>query len=128
MKFNCNKILSKEELDRHLEKKIKLLKVEAETMVEASWEYALQMRQWHKKFLWLPFTIKDYDCRWLEYIEIRYPNARGLGKWVRYGDISNVQPWTIKCNEYPYTQNTKFYIEWGNHHIILGKPEYRSIS
>lgn len=33
------------------------------------------LRNWHKKFAWLPIKVADKDCRWFEFVERSYPSA-----------------------------------------------------
>lgn len=56
MKFNCDYFKNKRE--KKLKDKLK------------------KMKNWSKVFLILPVKIADNDCRWLEYAEVRYPNAK----------------------------------------------------
>jgi len=56
MKFNCGK-------------------TKQEKSVEAYYRVA-SLQKWHKKFAWLPIQVGPRDCRWLEYVEIKYPEAR----------------------------------------------------
>ena len=34
-----------------------------------------RLKKWHSHFAWWPVTVGDYDCRWLEFVERRYPGA-----------------------------------------------------
>jgi len=34
-----------------------------------------RVKQWHRHFAWWPVKVAEYDCRWLEFVERRYPEA-----------------------------------------------------
>lgn len=42
---------------------------------------AFKRRQWHKVFAWWPRRVGPNDCRWLEYIQRRYPSASTI-EWA----------------------------------------------
>lgn len=49
----------------------------------------LQLREWRDKFLWWPVRFSETDCRWLEVVEVRYPDAR---KKVLVADLAFNDP------------------------------------
>jgi hypothetical protein len=51
------------------------------TRAENAERRAYALRCWHLKFAWLPVRVGPRDCRWLEYVHRRFPDA-----WV--GGIS----------------------------------------
>lgn len=141
MKFNCNVVVSEEEQNRLLQKKREALREKALLIQDKYQKKAARAREWHKKFLWLPTAISDYECRWLEFVERRYPLACGpLDRPVpdkRYGGLGMPETWKVNVNE----QNDRFEIsygprpkiEWklpfcfGYMTIYHGEPEYRTI-
>ena len=38
-------------------------------------EIIARLRQWHRIFALVPHRVGPHDCRWLEFIERRYPDA-----------------------------------------------------
>lgn len=60
MKFNCgaSEAVKRKSHKEHCEERIK------------------ELKQWRKVFALWPIRVGENDCRWLEYVEVRYPSAR----------------------------------------------------
>lgn len=43
---------------------------------------AARLKEWHNFFALIPRRVGNYDCRWLEMIERRFPNAEAFGSNV----------------------------------------------
>lgn len=39
------------------------------------------LKKWHTVFAWLPVRVGPNDCRWLERVARRYPDARVAASW-----------------------------------------------
>lgn len=46
-------------------------------------------KSWRTKFAWFPVQVDNNDCRWLELVEYRYPEAwcNNFGTYFSKGDI-----------------------------------------
>lgn len=72
-----------------------------------------RIRNWHAKFAWLPVRVGDNDCRWLEFVEVRYPRACLISK---YGQILYSEA-EIRCA-----------LTWPDKlHLMRRKVEYRPL-
>lgn len=68
MKFNCGP-------DKKTEYEINCVKAK---------ERAAYLREWHDFFALIPRRVGNYDCRWLETIQRRYPRAEAFGDSVGF--------------------------------------------
>ena len=140
MKFNCKIAISEEERYRLHNEERETLREKACRIQDKYQKKAARAREWHKKFLWLPTTVNDYECRWLEFIERRYPLACGpLDRPVPDTRSINgiAKTWKVDINSMYDRFNISYdptpRIEWkqpfcfGFMTIYYGKPEYRTI-
>lgn len=139
MRFNCKKIISEEEYLRVLDQKRESLKMKAISIRDKYQEKAEKAREWHKVFLWKPTVVGDYDCRFLEYVERRFPLAVGpLDELIRDYSKGNGHDYEWKIIKRPPGHfNTKGFsisygknpeIEWSREQMVFyNEPEYRDI-